>query len=155
FREAVALGIDNLEHGLFVNTDYDPEKQPDQCAQGSMAKLAELDLSSEPVQATIRDMTARNVAMTSTLAVFELYVPNRPPLEQRVLDAMAPGVRAEYLQTRARLAEPSAFGIPAAVFRKAQDFDVAFVRAGGLLAAGVDPTGNGGALPGFGDQQQL
>jgi imidazolonepropionase-like amidohydrolase len=39
------------------------------------------------------------------------------------------------------------------VFRKAQEFEVAFVRAGGLLAAGVDPTGNGGALPGFGDQR--
>ena len=153
FREAVALGIDNLEHGLFVNTDYDPEKQPDQCAQGSMAKLASLDLSSEPVQATIREMNARKVAMTSTLAVFELYVPNRPPLEQRVLDAMAPDVRAEYLQTRARLAEPNTFGISADVFKKAQAFDLAFVRAGGLLAAGVDPTGNGGALPGYGDQR--
>jgi len=153
FREAVALGIDNLEHGLFVNTDYDPEKQPDQCAQGSMAKLGSLDLTSEPVQQTIRDMTARNVAMTSTLAVFELFVPNRPPLEQRVLDAMAPDVRAEYLQTRARISEQGSFGIAPDVFRKAQDFDVAFVRAGGLLAAGVDPTGNGGALPGYGDQR--
>jgi imidazolonepropionase-like amidohydrolase len=153
FREAVALGIDNLEHGLFVNTDYDPEKKPDLCAQGSMAKLAGLDLASEPVQATIREMNARNVAMTSTLAVFELFVPNRPPLEQRVLDAMAPDVRAEYLQTRARLAEPNSFGISTEVFRKAQDFDVAFARAGGVLAAGVDPTGNGGALPGFGDQR--
>jgi imidazolonepropionase-like amidohydrolase len=27
------------------------------------------------------------------------------------------------------------------------------VKAGGLLGAGVDPTGNGGALPGFGDQR--
>ncbi len=33
------------------------------------------------------------------------------------------------------------------------DFEVAFVRAGGLMGAGVDPTGNGGALPGFGDQR--
>jgi hypothetical protein len=41
------------------------------------------------------------------------------------------------------------------VFRKAQEFEVAFVRAGGLLGAGVDPTGNGGALPGFGDQRNL
>jgi hypothetical protein len=32
-------------------------------------------------------------------------------------------------------------------------FEVAFFRAGGLLGAGVDPTGNGGALPGFGDQR--
>src|SRR5918992_1403764 len=153
FREAVALGIDNLEHGLFVNTDYDPEKKPDQCAQGSMAKLATLDLDSEPVRATIREMTAKNVAMTSTLAVFELFVPNRPPLDQRVLDAMAPDVRAEYLQSRAQLSQPGSFGLSPDVFRKAQQFDVAFVRAGGLLAAGVDPTGNGGALPGFGDQR--
>src|ERR687896_1641023 len=153
FREAVAVGIDNLEHGLFVNTDYDPEKKPDQCPQGSMAKLATLDLNSEPVRATIREMTAKNVAMTSTLAVFELFVPNRPPLEQRVLDAMSPEVRAEYLQSRALLAQPGSFGISPAVFKKAQEFDVAFVRAGGLLAAGVDPTGNGGALPGYGDQR--
>jgi hypothetical protein len=105
------------------------------------------------VQQTFRDMLARKVAMTSTLAVYELFVPNRPPLEQRVLDAMSPDVRAEYLTTRARLAEPGAFGIAPAVFRKAMDYEVAFVRAGGLLAAGVDPTGNGGALPGFGDQR--
>jgi imidazolonepropionase-like amidohydrolase len=153
FREAVALGIDNLEHGLFVNTDYDPDKKPDQCAQGSMAKLATLDLESEPVRATIREMTAKNVAMTSTLAVFELFVPNRPPLEQRVLDAMSPEVRSEYLQSRALLAQPGSFDISPDVFKKAQQFDVAFVRAGGLLAAGVDPTGNGGALPGYGDQR--
>ncbi len=153
FREAVALGIDNLEHGLFVNTDYDPEKQPDQCPQGAMAKLASLDLSSADVKRTFDEMIRSDVPMTSTLAVFELFVPNRPPLEQRVLDAMAPEVRSEYLTSRARLAEPGAFGISPEIFRKAQEYEVAFVRAGGLLAAGVDPTGNGGALPGFGDQR--
>src|SRR6516165_1816605 len=31
FREAVADGIDNLEHGLFVNTEFWPGKQPDVC----------------------------------------------------------------------------------------------------------------------------
>ena len=153
FREAVALGIDNLEHGLFVNTDYDPEKKPDECAPGSMAKLATLDLNSDPVKATIREMKEKNVAMTSTLAVFELFVPNRPPLDQRVLDAMSPEVKSEYMQSRNRLTEAGSFGVSPEVFRKAQDFDVAFVRAGGLLAAGVDPTGNGGALPGYGDQR--
>ncbi|MFN2399768.1 MAG: amidohydrolase family protein [Gemmatimonadaceae bacterium] len=153
FREAVALGFDNVEHGLFVNTDYDPEKKPDFCPQGSMAKLASLDLSSEPVRATFREMIDKKVAMTSTLAVFELYVPNRPPLEQRVLDAMSPEVRNEYLTTRAQLAGPGSFGISPEIFKKAQQFDYEFVKAGGLLAAGVDPTGNGGALPGFGDQR--
>jgi imidazolonepropionase-like amidohydrolase len=35
------------------------------------------------------------------------------------------------------------------------DFEHAFAKAGGLLLAGVDPTGNGGALPGFGDQREV
>ena len=47
FREAVALGIDNLEHGLFVNTDFDPEKQPDFCPPDALAKLASLDMRGE------------------------------------------------------------------------------------------------------------
>jgi imidazolonepropionase-like amidohydrolase len=153
FREAVALGIDNLEHGLFVNTEYDPAKQPDQCPPDAASKLAALDLTSAPVRQTFQEMIQKKVAMTSTLAVFELFVPNRPPLEQRVLDAMSPETKAEYLTSRARLAEPGAFAISPETFKKAQAFELAFVRAGGLMAAGVDPTGNGGALPGYGDQR--
>ena len=153
FREAVSLGIDNLEHGLFVNTEYDPAKQPDQCPPDAASKLAALDLNSAPVRQTFQEMIQKKVAMTSTLAVFELFVPNRPPLEQRVLDAMSPETKAEYLTSRARLAEPGAFAISPETFKKAQAFELAFVRAGGLMAAGVDPTGNGGALPGYGDQR--
>ncbi|MGH7507933.1 MAG: amidohydrolase family protein [Gemmatimonadales bacterium] len=153
FREAVALGIDNLEHGLFVNTDFDPDKKPDVCPPDARAKLASLDTGSDAVKTTIRQMVEKKVPMTSTLAVYELFVPNRPPLEPRVLEAMAPDVRAEYLTSRARLAEPGAFSLSPEIFRKAQEFELEFARAGGLLAAGVDPTGNGGALPGFGDQR--
>ena len=44
FREAADLGIDDLEHGLFVDTEFQPEKKPDQCPEKSedpvlMAKL--------------------------------------------------------------------------------------------------------------------
>ena len=153
FREAVALGIDNVEHGLFVNTDFDPEKRPDFCPPDALAKLASLDTRGEAARTTIREMVSHKVPMTSTLAVFELFVPNRPPLEPRVLDAMAPDVRAEYLTSRARLVEPGAFAISPEIFRTALQFELEFVRAGGLMGAGVDPTGNGGALPGFGDQR--
>jgi imidazolonepropionase-like amidohydrolase len=153
FKEAVALGIDNLEHGLFTNTDYDPAKTPDVCPGGSAAKLETLDMKGQGVQETIKAMVDGKVALTSTLAIYEAFVPNRPPLEQRTLDAMSPEVRSEYLMSRARLAEPGSFGFSPIVFRKAQEFEYAFSKAGGLLAAGVDPTGNGGALPGFGDQR--
>jgi imidazolonepropionase-like amidohydrolase len=43
--------------------------------------------------------------------------------------------------------------IDPAVFAKAMEYERAFVEAGGLLAAGVDPTGYGAAPPGLGDQR--
>ncbi len=41
------------------------------------------------------------------------------------------------------------------MLRNAMAYEKAFLDAGGLLAAGVDPTGNGGALPGYGDQRNF
>lgn len=35
------------------------------------------------------------------------------------------------------------------------DFERAFVEAGGLLIAGLDPTGNGGVVAGFGDHREV
>ena len=32
YPEAIELGIDDLEHGFFVNTQLDPDKKPDQCS---------------------------------------------------------------------------------------------------------------------------
>jgi hypothetical protein len=39
------------------------------------------------------------------------------------------------------------------LLRKEMEFERAFVRAGGLLLAGQDPTGIGGVLAGFGDER--
>jgi imidazolonepropionase-like amidohydrolase len=155
FREAVALGIDNLEHGLFTNSEYDANKQPDQCPGTMSRSLRTLDLASAPVRATLEDMVRHNVAMTSTLAVYELSVPNRPPLDQRMLDAMSPETREEYLTTRRNIAGDTSRARSVDMLKKGMQYERDFVRLGGLLAAGVDPTGNGGALPGFGDQRNL
>ncbi len=153
YREAVALGIDNLEHGMFTNSDWSPGRGPDECPSNLRADLAQVDIESEEVQATIRDMVENEVGMTSTLAVYELSFPGRPPLEPRFEEILAPEAFREYMATRQRIEENADESIMPEVFRKAQEFELAFVRAGGLLAAGVDPTGNGGALPGFGDQR--
>jgi imidazolonepropionase-like amidohydrolase len=153
YREAVAAGIDALEHGLLANLEYNPKKQPDQCPALDYEAYGRLDVASAPVQETFRDLVAHHVAITSTLAVFEAMIPNRPPVvQQRTLDAMSPEVQGEYQASRKQLAEQ---GNPnfLATLKKAMEYEVAFVKAGGLLAAGVDPTGNGGALPGFGDQR--
>ncbi len=153
FREAVDLGIDSLEHGLFANTEYDPDKKPDECPTGFREGLRQLDVDSEPVRATIDHMVQNEVSMTSTLAVYEISVPDRPPLEARTLAALAPGARDEYLTRRDEISKQASESVMADLFPRAQAFEYAFFKAGGLLAAGVDPTGNGGALPGFGDQR--
>ena len=153
FREAVALGIDNLEHGLFTNSDYAADKVPDQCPNNLNASVRDIDVEGPQVAQTIKDMVDNGVAMTSTLAVYELTYPDRPPLEDRVLEALAPEAREEYLEVRRQVKERSNQSNVPKTFHNAQAFERAFVKAGGLLAAGVDPTGIGGALPGFGDQR--
>jgi imidazolonepropionase-like amidohydrolase len=153
FREAVALGIDNLEHGLFTNSDYAPNKQPDRCPTNVQSSLLDLAVDGPDVQQTIREMVSKGVSMTSTLAVYELFYPDRPPLDPRMVEALAPEARDEYMAARQQISATKAESPMPEVFRKAQAFERAFVKAGGLLAAGVDPTGNGGALPGFGDQR--
>lgn len=155
FREAVELGIDNLEHGLFTNSDYAPGKKPDECPEDLVASLLDVDLDGPEVQATFRDMIDHGVAMTSTVAIYETFVPNRPPLDQRMLDLMAPEAREEYLATRTEIAATADSSAWPRLFEKAQAYERAFVAAGGLLAAGVDPTGIGGALAGLGDQRNL
>jgi imidazolonepropionase-like amidohydrolase len=42
-----------------------------------------------------------------------------------------------------------------AEIRKELAFERAFVKAGGLLVAGADPTGNGSALAGYADQRNI
>jgi imidazolonepropionase-like amidohydrolase len=153
FREAAAIGIDNLEHGLLVDTEFHPGKQPDVCPpQGvTRGELASLVLDSAPVRDMIADLVQHHVAITSTLAVFEAFDGGRPPLEQRFLDALTPEAQTSYLGARAR----SQAGSFLPMLKKEMDFEYAFVKAGGLLLSGADPTGNGGALAGFADQRNV
>jgi len=153
FREAVMLGIDNIEHGLFTNSDYVPNRTPDHCSPEMRTSLLKVAIDGPEVQQTIREMVTNKVAMSSTLAVYELSYPDRPPLEDRVLAALAPEAREEYLSARSEMSARAAQSTMPELFRRAQAFERAFVKAGGLLGSGVDPTGVGGALPGFGDQR--
>lgn len=153
FREAVALGIDNLEHGSLTNTDFDPQKRPDHCPPNSMVRSGMASANSDTARAVIRDMVAKGVGMTSTLAVFEPFFPKRDVSDERTLEAMSPEVRQAYLQIRAHIDTNKAWPYTPEMLRNAMAFEKAFVEGGGLLAAGVDPTGFGGALPGYGDQR--
>ena len=156
YAEAAELGIDNLEHGFAVNTQLDPGKKPDECTESDgLDTLKAMDPDGPEASKLIGLLVSHHVAVTSTLPVFESFMKaGRPPLQTRMLDAMSAPAREAYLYAR-----NYAFENPMA------DADLAwshllkmernFVAAGGLLLAGPDPTGNGGVLPGFGDQREI
>ena len=152
WHEAIALGIDDFEHGpVFTDTDFVADKKADVCS-GSSKSWMTLDISGPQVQELIHDLVSHHVAVTSTLPVFEAGIPGRPKLQQRVLDAMAAESAQSYLTARARISMDTPM-IP--LFKKELEFELAFAKAGGLLLGGPDPTGNGGVLPGFGDQREV
>jgi imidazolonepropionase-like amidohydrolase len=161
FREAAEIGIDNLEHGLLPDSEFVPNKQPDKCPGAAVnASLRQLDLNSEAVKETIRTLVAKHVAITSTLPVFEAGAPLTQSgigaasavLNPRMLSVMNTDARVRYLTARSRISSDSP---TAALVRKSMDFERAFVQAGGLLIAGLDPTGNGGVVAGFGDLREV
>jgi hypothetical protein len=151
--EAVALGIDDLEHGpVFADTEFALDKKPDVCTQGGSTAWLKQDVNGAPVQELIHNLVSHHVAVTSTLPVFEASVPSRPKIQRRTLDAMSAESAQSYLTARAFAALDSPM---MSLMRKEMDFEVAFSKAGGLLLGGPDPTGNGGVLPGFGDQREV
>ncbi len=102
--EAVALGIDDLEHGpVFADTEFVTDKKPDICPSGGSSTWAKQDVNGAEVQRLIRDLVSHHVAVTSTLPVFEAGVPGRPKLQPRVLNAMSAESAQSYLTARANV----------------------------------------------------
>jgi imidazolonepropionase-like amidohydrolase len=154
YREAAAIGIDNLEHGFFVNTEHDPGKTPDKCsASDGLDTLHAMDPRGSEAKSLIHDLVARHVAVTSTLPVFEQMVPHHSPLWPQAMATLSPQAKHDYLLLRAHTNSlpPDQAKKRAVTFQHGMTMEREFVAAGGLLMAGPDPTGNGGVIPGFGD----
>jgi imidazolonepropionase-like amidohydrolase len=154
YSEAADLGIDNLEHGFLASTDFVASKAPDACpGQGAgQQTIAALDEQGEPFRALVKKLVDRRVALTSTLTVFETYTPGRP--KPPGLEVLLPILKEQFDRTYERTSTNTT-SIYARLFPKALALERAFVRAGGLLIAGTDPTGSGGVIPGFSNQRQI
>jgi hypothetical protein len=151
FREAAAMGIDSLEHGIIApDGELIPGKQPDVCPADGAPAIVKLDVAGDAVRQVIRDLVDHHVALDSTLAVLEA----QPPLGPRFQDALSPSTALAYFARRGLQPEASR-QLSAGEVKIEQAFERAFVKAGGLLMAGADPTGYGGALAGFADQRNI
>ncbi len=158
FTEAADMGIDGLEHGLGVDTEFFPGKQPGVCPPDRAAEKdfdARVDVESPEVQRLIHHLVERHVAITSTMAVFEDATDNLQPmsaLEDREMRALCFKSALIYRIIRKVV-------LPRIVMHhlmgKEMQFERDFVAAGGLLLAGSDPTGDGGTVAGYADQREI
>jgi hypothetical protein len=82
-----------------------------------------------------------------------MYTPRRPMPPG--LDVLIPQLRDPFVERHQRLAASASQTGYAVLFPKLMQLELAFVKAGGLLIAGTDPTGPGGVVPGFSNQRQL
>lgn len=156
FVEAAQAGIDNLEHGLAVDTEFFSRKRVDECPDRSewLPELSRIDVMGAPVQRTIRELVNRKVAITSTLAIFEAFVSERFQLDPRMETVLSADAYGDCVAALASgKADPRWSRIWDVMLKKEMQFEREFVKAGGLLMSGVDPTGWGGVVAGFGDQR--
>jgi enamidase len=154
YAEAAELGIDNLEHGFLAATDFVTDKKPDECPGQRRAQdsIASLDERGEPFNGLVKKLVDRRVALTSTLTVFETFTPGRP--RPPGLDVLVAPLKQQFEEAHTRVSQNKQSHY-SKLLLKAMALERAFVRAGGLLTAGTDPTGFGGVIPGFSNQRQI
>ena len=150
YREAAELGMDTLEHGFGVSTDFVTDKKENECPSNDSANrsLASLDVQSDGVKQLIQLLISKKVIVDSTLAVFEGIA------SDDALNAMSPDTKDFYLKISAagKSATPVEGNNP---FTKMVKMEKMFHDMGGLLTVGTDPTGIGGTLAGYGSWRAI
>lgn len=163
-REAAEMGIDNLEHSVIPATDFVADKKPDECPGQAAAwgSVAAQDPAGEPMRSLLEELVRHHVALTSTMAAFEVMTPGRPAPPG--LDVLEPALRDQAEKFLAAENQHRSGGGPKSaqpdeaamerLFRNTLTIDREFVQMGGLLMAGTDPSVNG-VIPGFADQREV
>jgi imidazolonepropionase-like amidohydrolase len=156
YEDASNLGIDNLEHGFLLATDFVKDKKEDQCPGFPLARFMELELESPEVQHLMDTLIKNKTAITSTLAVLARISATINPPNAGAVDALGHGAKAHYLNNHAQgYARAQNNDIWERAVRKEMAWEKAFADKGGLVVAGSDTTGIGGTVAGFANHEQL
>jgi len=153
YREAAELGINNLEHGFFASSDFDPGKKENEYnSRREFQALEKLDVNSADMKNLIQFLIQKNVAITSTLPVFEPAT-NRELILGGGEEAMLPEVKQIVIgwwkQDQNKDSPDMTF------FKKEMAWEKQFYDAGGLLVCGTDPTGAGRTIAGYGSRREI
>src|ERR1700683_3531065 len=148
YSEAAEMGIDQLEHGFSVSTDFVPDKKENACPLFA-APIASAD--SPGVKALIRFLVDKKTIVTSTLPVIYNMTTLSTTVRPEVLEAMSPDTRGMFLNVYNKMRTSGGNKVMLEEMR----MEKMFSDAGGLLTVGTDPTGSGATLAGYGSQQSI
>ncbi|TXN35941.1 amidohydrolase family protein [Flagellimonas hymeniacidonis] len=153
YREAADIGIDNLEHGFFASSDFIENKTDGECQPFEMHKsMLNLPIDSEKVTDLIAHLVKKNVALTSTINVFEPYT-NREVVPGGGIDALFTNSKDKvYKRWASKQGKDS---LDYVLFNKSKVWEKMFFDAGGLLVAGTDPTYDGRIVAGYANMRLL
>lgn len=156
YTQAATVGIDNLEHGLLTDTEFFSRKQPDVCPP-MMAYLKEyrdkLDVHSPQMTAMMDMLIAHHIAITSTLAVLESELGGEQPAWYTEHEKNALIWKSWLIARLSKRGMKKYHWDP--LFEKELQFEAEFVRRGGTLLAGADPTGDRSVLAGYADLREI
>jgi imidazolonepropionase-like amidohydrolase len=157
YREAADRGIDNLEHDFEVLTDFVVDKKPDVCPPfpQTLSSLAKLDPDGAQIGDLMDYLITRKVALTSTLTIFETLTAGQPKASDEALELLIPQLRTAYEQKWSAMQNSPFAKTNAELLPRVVRMERRFVRKGGLLMSGTDPTGFGGVIPGFSARRQI
>ena len=152
YREAADIGIDNIEHGFGSCPDFLNDKVSDECNPFMTKALLEVDPESEQVEDLINHLVKKNVALTTTINVWDPYT-NREVVPGGGVKALAPLAKENVYQRW--ISKQGNDSLDYLVFNKLKKLDKKFYDAGGLLVAGTDPTYDGRIVPGYANMRLL
>ena len=149
YREAVDMGIDQIEHGFAgVAEDLCEDKEPGQFCQNYEAVLLSLMPEDERVQNIFRHIIDNEVIVTSTMAI-----QRRGELPGRYRVFFNESGLRDYEAFR-KAYEADIGPIYYSISKKISELDAAFWRAGGILTVGGDASGTGN-LAGFANLKSI
>ena len=157
YREAAALGMDNLEHGFLACTDFVSGKEENEAPASGVAvkSLGNLNIQSDSVKQFIQYLINNKIGITSSLAVFEGFTTTQPRPDMEAINAMSPDTRDFYLQRFVTIKSATGPTDWDKAFVKGAKMEKIFYDMGGLLTVGTDPTGAGGVLAGYGSWRAI
>lgn len=143
YTEAMAMGIDELFHGILAMPDVVPEDLSPTDYKKVMQHLSEMDVNSEKMKEIVQLAAEYKVVLTPTAGVFEPM-----ELERNHMTEQQPYFTPEAWEMIRKRIEKPMFPEAAAILEKNIEFIKLAHDAGCMLTTGTDQVGFG-MLPGF------